>query len=89
MRDELWKRMVARGIKVDRATYDASPLVTRMIGFEITRLAFGVEDAFQRTTRDDRAILTALELVNGAKSQADLLTRAAARAKAGTTPATR
>jgi len=89
MRDELWRRMVARGIRVDRATYDASPLVTRMIGFEIARLAFGVEEAFLRTTRDDRAILTALELVNGVKSQSELLTRAAARGKAGTAPGTR
>lgn len=89
MRDELWRRMGARGIRVDRATFDASPLVTRMIGFEIARLAFGVEEAFLRTTRDDRAILTALELVNGVRSQSELLARAAARGKAGSAPDTR
>ena len=89
MRDELWRRMVAHGIRMDRAAYDASHLVTRMIGFEIARLAFGTEEAFQRTTREDRAILAALELLEGVKSQDELLTRAAARAKTGAASGTR
>ena len=82
MRDELWRRMVARGITVDRAVYDASPAVRRLLGYELTRFVFGVQAAFQRTAREDRAILTAIELLSGAQSTTELLQRGAARAKA-------
>ena len=85
MRDELWRRMVARGISLDRAVYDNSPAVRRLIGYDITRFVFGVEAAFQRAAREDRTILTAIELVSGAQSTADLLKRGAARAKADST----
>ena len=80
MREDLWRRMVARGIMVDRAVYDASPLVARLLGTEIAKYVFGLEAAFQRGTREDRAILTAVELLTGARSTADLLARGAARA---------
>ena len=81
MREDLWRRMTERGIKVDRAIYDASPLVNRMLGQEIARFVFGVEAAFQRNAREDRAILTAIEMLSGSASTADLLGRGAARAQ--------
>jgi carboxyl-terminal processing protease len=49
MRDELWRRMTARGIAMDRQTYDAAaPLVTRQLAYEATRYAFGAEAEFRR-----------------------------------------
>jgi carboxyl-terminal processing protease len=83
MREELWRRVQARKIPLDRAAYDAaSPLVSRLLGYQIARYAFGPEAEFQRRLRDDRTIAVALELAAGAPTQAELLRRAAARQEA-------
>ena len=81
LREDLWRRMAARGIVMDRAVFDAAPVVNRMLGLEISRFVFGLEAGFQRGAREDRAILTAMELLSGSTSTADLLARGAARAK--------
>src|SRR5918911_1510221 len=80
MRDELWRRLQAKGVKIDRAHFDAAtPVVDKLLGYEIARYLFGPEAEFQRQARDDRVIATALELAAGAPTQHDLLTRAAER----------
>lgn len=79
MREELWRRMQARRIIIDRATYDAAaPLVGRLLTYEIARLVFGADAEFNRVARDDKVIGQALRLAAGVKSQRELLDRAAA-----------
>jgi len=80
MRNELWTRLQRRSVKLTRAEYDsAQGAVDRVMTYEIERYVFGVEAEFSRQLRDDRAMITALELSKGATSQDDLLARAAAR----------
>jgi len=80
LRQLLWKRVVAKGIKLDRAHFDsASAVVDRLLGLEITRYAFGPEAEFRRRLSDDRVIAAALELANGAQVENDLLRRAGER----------
>ena len=79
MREELWRRMKARKIIIDRTTYDAAaPLVSRLLTYEIARLVFGADAEFRRLAHDDKVIDQALRLAAGAKSQRELLDRAAA-----------
>ena len=80
MRDELWGRMQRRGIVMGRATYDsASSLVDRLLGYEITRYAFGPAAEFSRVAAHDEVIAAALDLLAGAKTETELLRRAAAK----------
>jgi len=80
LRQLLWKRVVAKGIKLDRAHFDsARAVVDRLLGLEITRYAFGPEAEFRRRLSDDRVIAAALELANGAQVENDLLRRAGER----------
>ena len=80
MLDEVWKRMVARGVVMDRGIYDEySDVVRQLLGYDIARYVFGPEAEFKRRVANDKAIATALELATGAQSQKVLLQRAAAR----------
>jgi carboxyl-terminal processing protease len=81
MREEVWNRMKARGIDIPRNVYDeAEPLVSRVIGFDIARYLFGSEAEFRRRASVDRALLKALDLARGSKSEQDLLRKATAQA---------
>jgi len=81
MREEVWNRMKARGIDIPRNVYDeAEPLVSRVIGFDIARYLFGSEAEFRRRASVDKALLKALELARGSKSEQDLLRKATAQA---------
>ncbi|MBC7791797.1 MAG: S41 family peptidase [Anaerolineae bacterium] len=80
MLDELWRRMILRGVTLPRTAFDeGSPIVSRLLGFEIARYVFGQEAEFLRRVRYDRAISAALELTSGATTQQDLLEAAAKR----------
>ena len=80
MLDEVWKRMVARGVVIDRGIYDESSLVVRqLLGYDIARYVFGPDAEFKRRVASDKAIATALDLNRGAASQQSLLKRAQAR----------
>ena len=82
MLEELWRRMRRRGIAMERSVYDqARPTVSRLLGSEITRYAFGPDAEFLRSSRQDPAIRAAIEIVSGARSQAEVLARAESRAK--------
>jgi hypothetical protein len=88
MLDEVWKRMVARGVEIPRMTYDeSSPLVSSLLAFDIARYVFGPEAEFRRRVATDRVIGEGLEMITGVKSQAALLDRAAAKQKAQEQPA--
>jgi len=80
MIDEVWKRMLARGVVMDRGIFDeAAPVVRQLLAYDIARYVFGPETEFRRRVAGDRAIATALELTTGAASQRDLLQRAQSR----------
>ena len=74
MRDELYKRMRAKGIVLDRTTYDAaSHYVDQQLATEVTRYVFGVDGLFARSLTHDSAIVVATDLASRATSPADLL----------------
>ena len=80
LRESLWQRVAAKGIKLDRMHFDsAGATVDRLLGLEIARYALGPEAEFRRRLHDDRVIAAALELSTGAEVENDLLRRAGAR----------
>ncbi|MEO5588724.1 MAG: S41 family peptidase [Gemmatimonadaceae bacterium] len=80
MLDELWKRMVARGIVMNRISYEeSSPIVGQLLSYDIARYVFGPEAEFKRRIAVDKAIATALAIATGAESQKTLLQRAQGR----------
>jgi carboxyl-terminal processing protease len=85
MLDEVWKRMVARGVVMDRGIYDEySPVVKALLGYEIARYVLGPEAEFKRRVANDRTIKLALELATGATTQKILLQRAVAHSQHST-----
>src|SRR5688500_10225170 len=73
-RDELYKRMTAAGIQVDRAEYDAGfGWVRRELDRRVARLAFGDTLVRRRQLPDDKPLLKALELLQATQSQRELL----------------
>lgn len=73
-RDQLYQRMEARGVKVDREVWDAgSHYVDRLIGTRIAILAFGDSTAKRRLVGEDAQIRRALELIQQGRTQKELL----------------
>jgi carboxyl-terminal processing protease len=80
MRDELYRRLRARGVTLERATYDsAAPVVTRALATQVTRYVFGARAEFSRSLREDPTVTRALELLRGVQSPKALLQRVATR----------
>ena len=80
MLGEVWTRMVARGVVMDRSIYDeAAPVVSQLLANDIARYVFGPEAEFRRRVAADKAIKTALDLAAGVRTQGDLLRKALAR----------
>jgi carboxyl-terminal processing protease len=80
MREEFWQLARSRGVSVDSAVRDSSArAVDKLLTVEVSRFVFGSEAAFHRQVKDDRVIAAALELAEGARSEEDLLARAAER----------
>ena len=76
MREGVWQRMQQRGITIDRAVYDAAaPLVSRFIAVDVTRYVLGRSAEQRRSALDDPVVQRALDLVNGVKTQKELLAR--------------
>lgn len=81
MRDEVWHRMVERGVEIPRSVFDdAEGIVSRYIAFDIARYVFDGEAEFRRRAAVDRPLQRALELAQGARTGQDLLRKAAAAA---------
>ncbi len=77
MREDLWRRLVGRGVKLSRTTYnDAQPVISRLLAYEIARYVFGPDAEIRRRAASDAALSKAVALASGVKSQADLLRRA-------------
>ncbi len=74
MRGALWAQLVRRGLTVPRSVYDdASTLVTRQLGNELARQAFGLPFASRRIVRNDRVVQRAAELLRRATDPKALL----------------
>lgn len=83
MRDDIYRRMVQRGVDVPRGVYDdAAPLVSRLLAYEVDRYVFGVDAEFRRKAADDKTLIEAQRLLAGSHSQADAIERAAAMQRA-------
>ena len=77
MRDGLWSAMRARGFDFDKRIFDgAHGIVSRLLGREIARYAFGPAAEAERWARDDDVIQAAQRLAAGAASIDDLFGRA-------------
>ncbi len=80
MLDELWRRMTAKGVVMDKGVYDESSSVVKLLlGYDIARYVFGPDAEFRRRVANDHAIAAALQLATGAATQRALLDRATAR----------
>jgi carboxyl-terminal processing protease len=80
LRQSLWQRVEAKGIKLDRAHFDSSAsAVDLLLGFELARYSLGPEAEFKRRLTGDRVVAAALELSAGAQAEIDLLRRAGER----------
>ena len=72
--------MVAKGITLDRATYDAaSHYIDLQLGTEVTRYVFGTDGLFTRSLTHDSVLVVATDLASRATSPADLLRLSSAR----------
>lgn len=81
MRDELYRRLQARGVTLSRATYDsAAPVVSRVLATQVSRYVFGPRAEFARTLREDPTMSRALELLRGVRTTKELIARAPALA---------
>ncbi|MEP6621821.1 MAG: S41 family peptidase [bacterium] len=78
-RDELYRRLVAKGVKLERPPYDsASRYVDRLLDQRIARYVGGDSTAKRRDLIFDAPLRKALELMEKGGSQRDLFTLAAA-----------
>ena len=77
------KLLERRGIAIDREPWDAaSPFVSRLLTYEISRYVFGVQAELRRRLEEDRVVITARELLAGDVTQRTVLDRAAAKREA-------
>lgn len=72
-RDELYRRLMAAGVTVERPLYDAgAPALDRTLRDRIATTAFGDSTAKRMAMEDDRQLLRALELLREGRTQQDL-----------------
>lgn len=82
-RDELYRRLVAKGVAVDRAQYDgASRYISRQLDQQVSRLMGGDSTAKRRDIQFDAPLRKALELMEKGSTQKELFTLAAAQPQA-------
>jgi carboxyl-terminal processing protease len=78
-REELYRRLTAKGVVVERAQYDsASRYVNRLLEQRVAQLVAGDSTAKRRDLRFDLPLQKALQLMEKGQSQKDLFTLAAA-----------
>lgn len=82
-RDELYRRLVAKGVKLDRVQYDgASRYVDRLLDERVAQLVGGDSTAKRRDLMFDAPLRKALELMEKGSTQKDLFILAAAQPQA-------
>jgi carboxyl-terminal processing protease len=73
MLDAVFADLVARKVAPPRAIFDAAtPWISRSLGYEMTRLAFGADAEFLRRTQDDQALQRAVQVLQGARTPRDV-----------------
>lgn len=78
MRDELFRRMQARGVTMGRSVYDsAHVLVDRAVTAQLSRYVFGPQAEFARNLREDPTMQRAMTLLHGVRTPTELLGRVA------------
>jgi len=78
-RDELFRRITAKGVKVDRTVYDAAPrYIDRLLDQRVAQLVGGDSTAKRHDLLFDAPLRKTLELMEKGNSQKDLFTLAAA-----------
>ena len=81
-RDELYQRLVADTVKLDKAVWDGgAPDIERAIEDRVAKLVYGDTLVRRRSLRDDNQLRTALALLKASKTQKDVF------AAAGSVPA--
>ena len=81
MLDALYADLVGRGVAPPRAVFDsATPWISRSLGYEMTRVAFGADADFLRRTQDDSTLQLAMELLQGARSPREVFSKLEKRA---------
>jgi carboxyl-terminal processing protease len=86
-REEVYRRLVKDGVRVDRATYDAGVTVLdRMVEQRLSSLAFGDSASFRRNVSRDRPLQAALDVLRNARTESEALAHAAALSHAGAAP---
>ncbi|HVT02977.1 MAG TPA: S41 family peptidase [Thermoanaerobaculia bacterium] len=72
-RDEFFDRLVAQGVKVDKAQFNAGGgEIDRLLGSSITRIAFGDSTEKRREVPEDAQLRRALAILRQSQSQRDL-----------------
>jgi carboxyl-terminal processing protease len=72
-RDELYRRITAAGVEVDRETYDgAADYVNEVLEMRVTHFAFGDSTVRRRSVRGDAQLKRAMALLREGQSQRDL-----------------
>ena len=89
-RDELFRRIAAKGVKLERAQYDsAARYIDRLLDQRVAQLMGGDSTAKRHDLKFDSPLRTTLELMEKGSSQKDLFTLAASLPQAKETkPAT-
>jgi carboxyl-terminal processing protease len=81
MLDALYAALVGRGVAPPRSVFDsAAPWISRSLGYEMTRVAFGADADFLRRTQDDSALQRAMALLQGARSPREVFSTLEKRA---------
>jgi len=78
-RDAFFQRLGKDSLRVDRAEFDAvTPLVDRLIGTQVARVAFGDSAAFRRNIGTDAQLVRAISLLARSHTQSELFSLAQA-----------
>lgn len=75
MKNEVWKRMRQRGIDIDKSLYDAAPLVSRFISYDVARYVLGRAAEQRRIAQDLPEVQKAVSLLRGVTTPKELLAR--------------
>jgi carboxyl-terminal processing protease len=73
MLDALYADLVKQKVAPPRAVYDsAAPWISRSLGYEMTRVAFGADAEFMRRTQDDQTLQRAVQILQAARTPRDV-----------------
>lgn len=76
MLDALYRELAERKVAPDRRIFDnAAPWISRSLGYEMTRVAFGPDAEFLRRAQDDAALHRASTLLQGARTPREVFAR--------------